>query len=511
MAPSRKKKKAATNPARGFATTSSVSKSKIQEDAEVVEIPTAETSKADEGGHSSHNHGAQLEKPAELRDLSPEELETQLEESELQLFLEQYREKSKKDASRQIARLHAEKRLLRSQADHLILRSWLPSELMQSIESLLYAQSKELDSQVFPITKTELSIPTSQDAYLARLWTLEQVLIGIGIQQAKIREAVIYVIKQKAGQKGEQSAGKDTIWGLEESLSWLALYCDNEELPSYEAGLIKRRGSSPDGCHHEDDSDGTTIPASTQSTQRASTPSPNHTLVTTAGNSKVDVRGQSSESSDESDQDDPKAMIARFLDLQSRLYNLRPDLVDGLVNKRPSKTKNHLVEREKRDNSLEPRIIRLLQKLDKLETDILFNKDEALRRWVEIRDQIAKDAAERKRLHLDNGSAQPANGGAVMQASRSGLEPDRIQEQADESEDDVLTELFSSLPELSIDANTNVTSVTSNQSSTPNDRVITIRDFGKPTGLKPRRVFEEACKARLFSSMGLQSKKLTKR
>ncbi len=89
MAPSRKKKKAATNPARGFATTSSVSKSKIQEDEGLVEIPTAEISKVDEGGHSSHDHEAQHEEPADLRDLSPEELEIKLEESELQLFLEQ--------------------------------------------------------------------------------------------------------------------------------------------------------------------------------------------------------------------------------------------------------------------------------------------------------------------------------------------------------------------------------------------------------------------------------------
>lgn len=508
MAPSRKKKKAATNPARGFATTSLVSKSKTREDAELVEIPTAETPIIDDGGHFSHDHEAQHEKPAELRDLSPEELENQLEESELQLFLEQYREKSKKDASRQIARLHAEKRLLRSQADHLIVRSWLPAELMQLIESLLYAQIKDVNLQSSPITKTELSNSTTQDTSLARLWTLEQVLIGIGIQQVKVREAILHVIRQKARQTNEQSAGKDTLWGLEESLSWLALYCDNGELPSYEAGPTKRRGSSSDDCYQEGDSTGTTIPASTQSTPRTLTPPPNRTLATTAGNTEVDMRGQSSESSDESAQDDPEAMIVRFLDLQSRLYNLRPDLVDSLMNKRTTRTRNRPLEREKRDDGLEPRIMKLLRKLDKLETDILFDKDEALRQWVEIRDQLAKDAAERKRLHLDNGNAQPINGRAITHASRSSLEPDKTQEQADESGDDMLTGLFSAFPELSTDAKTSVTSV---RPSTPNDGVTTIRDFGKPTGLKPRRVFEEACRARLFCSMGLESKKLTQR
>lgn len=508
MAPNRKKKKAATNPARGFATTSSVSKSKIWDDAEGTEIPTAETPIIDDGGHSSHDHEAQPEKPAELRDLSPEELETQLEESELQLFLEQYREKSKKDASRQVARLHAEKRLLRSQADHLIVRSWLPAELMQLIESLLYAQFKELNLQSSSIIKTELSNSTSQDTSLARLWTLEQVLIGIGIQQVKVREAILHVVRQKAGQTSEQSAGKDALWGLEESLSWLALYCDNGELPSYEAGLTKHRGSSPDDCHQEGDSDGTTIPAGTQSTLRTLTPPPNRTLATPAGKAEVDMRGQSSESSDESDQDDPEAMIARFLDLQSRLYNLRPDLVDSLVGKRATRTRNRPLEREKRDDGLEPRIIKLLRKLDKLETDILFDKDEALRQWVGIRDQLAEDAAERKRLHLDNVNAQPTNGRAVTHASRSNPESEKTQEQADESGDDMLTGLFSTFTELSTDAKTSVTSI---QPSIPNDCVVTIRDFGKPTGLKPRRVFEEACKARLVFSMGLESKKLTQR
>jgi len=508
MAPNRKKKKAATNPARGFATTSSVSKSKTHEDAEVVEIPTAETSKADKGGDSSHDHQVQPEEPAELRDLSPEELEHQLEESELQLFLEQYSEKSKKDASRQIAKLHAEKRLLRSQADPLIVRSWLPAELMDLIDSSLDAQFKAVDSLDSLITKTELSNSTSQDTSLARLWTLEQILIGIGIQQAKVREAILHVIRQKARQKGEQSSGKDTVWGLEESLSWLALYCNDGELPSYEAGLIKRRGSSPDGCHIEGDLNDTIIPANTQSTPRTLTPPPNRTQATISGNVEVEMQGQSSESSNDSDQDDPDAMIARFLDLQSRLYNLRPDLVDNLVNKRTTKPRNRPVGREKRDDGQEPRVIRLLQKLDKLETDILFDKDEALRQWVEIRDQLAKDAAERKRLHLDNGSTQPINGEAVMQASRSSLEPDKTHEQADENGDDILTELFSSLPELSTDANTSVTSI---RSSTPNNCAVTIRDFGKPMGLKPRRVFEEACKARLSFSMGSGTRKLTQR
>lgn len=471
-----------------------------------MEIPIAETPKAEEGGHSSHEHEAQPEKPAELCDLSPEELESQLEESELQLFLEQHREKSKKDASRQIARLHAEKRLLRSQADHLIVRSWLPAELMQLIETSLYAEFRELDSPNFLIAKTKLSNATSQDTSLTRLWTLEQVLIGISIEHGKVREAISHVVRRKAGQKFEQSAGKDTVWGLEESLGWLALYCDKEELPSYEAGPTERRGVSPDICHSVGDFNGTIIPANTQSTSGSSTPPPNLAQATIADDADVEMQGQSSESGHESDLDDPEAMIARFLDLQSRLFKLRPDLVDTLVNKGVTKPRNRSIERNQRIDGLEPRIIRLLQKLDKLETDILFDKDEALRQWFEIRNQLAKDAAERKRLHLDNGTTQPKSDGAVMQAPRPSPEPDKSQEHADENGDDMLIGLFSSLPELSTDATTSVTTILS---PTPNNRIVTIRDFGKPTGLKPRRVFEEACKARLCFPMMFGTRKLT--
>ena len=79
MAPDRKKKKPASNPARGFATTSTASKSKIEEvSAESAEIANqAQKQPTESEGQTRQGYAPSDQVPAEkqISEFSPEELE----------------------------------------------------------------------------------------------------------------------------------------------------------------------------------------------------------------------------------------------------------------------------------------------------------------------------------------------------------------------------------------------------------------------------------------------------
>ncbi|KAL9602381.1 MAG: hypothetical protein Q9179_002563 [Wetmoreana sp. 5 TL-2023] len=140
MAPKKKTKKGASNPARGFATTSVASKSK-----NVVEDLTESTTPSpapDIDNRLQKENDGHLSGEQDLHELAPEELEKRLEESDLDLFLEKHGEKMRRDVARQVTKLQTEKRLLRPQTEPLQIRPWLPPEIMATItESLETKQS----------------------------------------------------------------------------------------------------------------------------------------------------------------------------------------------------------------------------------------------------------------------------------------------------------------------------------------------------------------------------------
>lgn len=232
MAPNKRKKKAAANPGRGFATTSIPSKSKPQEDI----ITTTEKAEpealqpADEGSRSNICSSSDRE----LHQLTPDELEHQLEESDLQLFIEKHGAKSKKSASHQATKLITEKRILRPQAEELIVRSWLPEELMILLHSYVNAELHETTDMVTFTQNADVMKSFSEDEMAVRLWTLEQTLLQMRFSAKQARDAITFVMIRETSGPPVAVGGKDSIWGLSECLDWLALTCDAPELPSYE-------------------------------------------------------------------------------------------------------------------------------------------------------------------------------------------------------------------------------------------------------------------------------------
>ena len=240
MAPNRKKRKAVNNPGRGFATTSTPSKAKPQEQTAASE-GNAEPTPSDQILRS-HLHASEPEKPErELHELSPEELELQLEESDLQLLAEKHGEKSRKVASHQASRLITEKRVLRSQAETLTLHSWLPVDLINLILSYVESQQGDGKTSTPASQTTHMARSVPEDDIVVRVWTVEQTLVQMGFSVDQARDASRNLVKREFSGSPAAAVGKESIWGLNECSNWLAMTCNASQLPEYEVTLNANR------------------------------------------------------------------------------------------------------------------------------------------------------------------------------------------------------------------------------------------------------------------------------
>jgi ATP-dependent RNA helicase DHX29 len=491
MAPAKKKKKAAANPARGFATTSTVSKARIEQ--EQPEQPQIEEIGAMTGPvpNTSVSTTAKVgvEQVRELSELTPEELETQLEESELQILVETHGDKSRRDSSRQISRLQTERRLLRSQALPLITSHWLPSEVVQIILDQIQSDAK---------TQTALAADTSQgcpsDELCIRIWTLRRVLEELGFLCERVKEAIQHLLEnQNTLYRPEASTSKESLWGLDDCIQWLALHCSVEELPDYESHkteVLERLLR---------DSSLTELPPVTPSTSGMATPDESVSSKVANGPAEKTCQPEQETLPAEafSDDDDlmPHEFMDRYIGLKRRVHAERPDLTEVRnPGRRKQKPKPKLIREAKEEEviPIHPKIARLQRRIRKIESDILFDKEGALEMWAAIRLGLVKEAAIRQRTLNENSKEdreENKNGDDVpLERPSSGATS------VDEDDGDVgVGDFFSSLPEES-------------QSSTPGTKTMTIaaadgtsiisRDFGKWSGLSPRRVLEEACRAR---------------
>ena len=239
MAPhNKKKKKPAVNAARGFATTSVISKSKVQE-LEAQALDNVPESAINVDVETTPANVAPIEQPQkpdlDITNLTPEELEAKLEESELQLLVEKHAERIRKDAIRQVSRLQTERRLLRSQAEWLSLSHWLPDELVDLILSHPTAFQSEAqaayETRSLLLSKEELSI---------KLWGLSKTLASLGIPTEWVQNAMHHLAQQElSGVRAFNENGKETLWGLDDALNWLAGYASHEDLPDYESGVVR--------------------------------------------------------------------------------------------------------------------------------------------------------------------------------------------------------------------------------------------------------------------------------
>ncbi len=234
MAGGKKKKKPLSNPARGFATTSIASKPRA--DISDSATNTETTPKPDNLSGSQTVAGtilaasSDVDHPTQVSaQISPEDFEKQLDQSELQSLVDKHSQKSKRDATRQVARLQTDRRLLRSQADLLNTRKWLPPELMEEILDVIVVDGRSAVHSAVQDNPSKQK-PLSEEDLIIKLWILQQTLDGAGFHIDKVKLAVEYILATS----DQVTVYKDSVWGLEESLEWLARECLRDQLPDYE-------------------------------------------------------------------------------------------------------------------------------------------------------------------------------------------------------------------------------------------------------------------------------------
>lgn len=236
MAPNKKKKKPAGNPARGFATTSVASKPK-QEKSTTTDEVTPQKKEDITLAEVAPKAPSVDEHPPEEVEKTPEELESQLEHDELQLLVEKHAAKARRESRRQVLKFQTDRRVLRSQSEPMTVHDWLSNDAMESIISL--AQTESHDSNLRQGQQSLLKILSEEEA-LTKLWMLDLTLRDLGFTSSHIESVLRWLCANAAAIDG--TAG---IWGLQEALEWLALnHCESHSFSYVEPSMQRQLAGS---------------------------------------------------------------------------------------------------------------------------------------------------------------------------------------------------------------------------------------------------------------------------
>ncbi|KAI9851725.1 MAG: hypothetical protein M1838_002940 [Thelocarpon superellum] len=488
MAPNKRKKKPLANPARGFATISLVSKKALEERAEERQDPTdVVPSKTDlEAAPAELAKAARvLSNPStaetELPTLSPEEFEQQLEQAELQQWVEKHGQSVRRDVARQSARLRTDRRVLRGQAEPLSTRAWLPPAVLNGLLDLIRLDSKSsgASSNADQLAGARKS---SEEEMTVQLWALRQILLELDFQEDKVEDVLSHLVTT-----GSQ-ATKDAPWGLQDALDWLALHLDRDDLPDYEErralplrSSLETPSSSGTSTPRTVVSDEPHVDLSTDNMGRYLGPRPSTSLPTSVTPAQV-------ASDDESDLE-PEELVSSYLSTKLRLHNLQPDLLSVPSGKRQPPP-GPMTAVQQQSSQASPETATLQRKLQRIESDILFDRAEADRQWREKMVELQKENADRRKMGL-NASVEPVAPTNLNDSAASAVADES--DPSDGDDDLVLGDLFTSLPDVQTDSTTGAMSVVATDSD---GMRVAIRDFGKSAGMSPRRALEDVCRAR---------------
>ncbi|KAK3942928.1 ATP-dependent RNA helicase DHX29 [Diplogelasinospora grovesii] len=487
MAGKKKSKKPAANPARGFATTSIASKPRADPTEATDESPLNKVDDAPPSKDAPQptSTSTPADDNAQTKTLSPEEFERQLEESQLQLLVEKYAQKVRRDAQRQKNRLETDRRLLRGQAETVNAKKWLPQELMDQLLDLIQAEGRFAASSVTSDGASS-RLPSEEDLII-KLWTLQQVLASSDFPDDKIDAALKYVLDIAPNISSVAKA--DSVWGLDEVLDWLARECPREELPDYSG---RNKASSKSQADTPLDSP---LPSGANTPQLLEI---DPRLGTKIKNSALNPRSSRASSPKKLavtfDEDiEPDQLLPFYLETKTKLFELQRPRQDVAKGKGPKARTDA--------RSDDPEEALLLAKIDRVEKDVLFDKYVAEQQWRAMRIILEKEYAAAKKKKSDeeaeqaSAEEQPSNNNEVDDINEEAerIAAEILAENNDEDDDQALADLFASFPVSEVDPLTGKTNTVMNGAD--GARVI-IRDFGKWTGVSPMRALEEACRSR---------------
>jgi ATP-dependent RNA helicase DHX29 len=489
-----KKKKPAGNPARGFATTSIASKPKPEKvvadvkSEDGVQTPS-KGSPAVTAPAPANQNAPQADAPKPPVEQTPEELEAQLERDELQLLVEKHASKVRREVNRNVTRFQTDRRVLRGQSHQMTVHEWLPREILDAIVSLAQAESNDSNRRQGhqPLLKTL----TEEDA-MTKLWTLDLTLRDLGFSDDHIQPVLRWICANASSI--DTSPG---VWGLQESLEWLALdQCDGHSF-SYEEPTTKR--STVDTP--EMSRPGTPVSNLPANEVRAPADSvigtsqiPSSKTSTPAIMTPTESDGSDAHISDLDSDLELDELVPAYLKIKGKLYEIDPQLVE-VSSRKPAKGAKS--KRTAAAPQQSPAVRKLVSQLQQLASDALFDEDEAERQWPVIRNQIAQNqAAKRLQEAPPTTSAEkPDTQPDIETVIRSKAQPKSTTDMNDEKDDvgsddeaDLLGAMFGAVPDEA--------PIKQNASDTKDTEKIVLRDFGKVSGVSPRKVLEEAVRSR---------------
>lgn len=177
---------------------------------------------------------------------------------------------------------------------------------------------------------------------------------------------------------------------------------------------------------------------------------------------------------------EPDQMVERFLSLKQRLSEHDPTILDRKPGKLKSQSKFGAASAQ-----LNPRIKKIEAQLSALMADILFDQQQADMSWEAKRIDLLQEAITRKTLGVESRHSKNEH----ELSSSKVLIPSPKGTDLEEEPEGFLGDFLATLP----DANSNIAATESDSKDTSS---VEIRDFGKSSGVPPRRILEEICKAR---------------
>jgi ATP-dependent RNA helicase DHX29 len=470
MAPNKKKKKAASNPARGFATVSMPSK-KVDESSPEQKNSTELPSNNEQPVSAETDVKAQLAAQngaLQIHNMTPEELEQHLAEAEIESLVDLHGQRSKRDVSRQTARLETERRSLRQTAIALETESWL-NQVLEEILELDRLQSPELKS-----IKTVKERPNDADLCV-KLWNMQEVLKSLHFDN--VEGALRHLIALSS--VIPRSSSNYIIWGLDEALDWLALHSVPEDLPAYQHRNPRptppaSRPRSPvcvstgRGAIDTPDSSVARPYDYLPSVDNADPGASSSTFESRSTNQVSDTNPQT-EVSDDSDDDDPDQLIDKYLSAKHELW------------KRSRSSKGNQQE----INASDRQANRLSRRIQRIERDVLFDRDEARMRWDEARAELEVEHARTDALARRKNQTHEKSVGMDGSVTDSNSEESEATRKDNANGEDLFGCIFAS------------NEATDTDSEPAAAVTITFRDFGPlGAGARPRKVLEDVCKAR---------------
>ena len=172
-------------------------------------------------------------------------------------------------------------------------------------------------------------------------------------------------------------------------------------------------------------------------------------------------------------------MVGKYLSLKEQIFQIDPTRLDepSKYNRKAQNKKEARVA-----DSLDPRIEKLQARLDALTADILFDRQEAEISWSAKRIELVQEASMKRQLGIAKSASTVSDRNPKAKDQTSALRSE------DETEI-ALGDFFEALPDPD-------SKVLPSQPEDQNADPVEVRHFGKWSGIAPRRILEESCKAR---------------